>query len=37
VSEPITEPQLIELATNRDDNVAIHQAIRSVANDTLNL
>jgi 2-succinyl-5-enolpyruvyl-6-hydroxy-3-cyclohexene-1-carboxylate synthase len=37
VSAPITEPQLIELATNRDDNVAIHQTIRSVANDALTL
>ena len=28
VSEPVAEPQLIELVTNRDTNVAIHQSIR---------
>jgi len=37
VSEPITEPQLIELVTNRDDNVTIHQTIRSVAENALTL
>ena len=28
VSEPVAEPQLIELVTNRDTNVTIHQSIR---------
>jgi 2-succinyl-5-enolpyruvyl-6-hydroxy-3-cyclohexene-1-carboxylate synthase len=37
VSEPIAEPQLIELVTNRGDNVSIHQSIRSFADDALNL
>jgi 2-succinyl-5-enolpyruvyl-6-hydroxy-3-cyclohexene-1-carboxylate synthase len=37
VSEPITEPQLIELATDRDNNVEIHRTIRSVADDALTL
>lgn len=37
ISEPITEPQLIELVTNRDDNVAVHRSIRSVARGALDL
>lgn len=37
VSEPIAEPQLIELVTNRDTNVVIHQSIRSFADDARNL
>lgn len=35
VSEPIIEPQLIELATDRDDNVAIHRSIRSLVHTAL--
>jgi 2-succinyl-5-enolpyruvyl-6-hydroxy-3-cyclohexene-1-carboxylate synthase len=37
VSGPIVEPELIELVTNRDENVAIHQSIRSAAKSAMNL
>jgi 2-succinyl-5-enolpyruvyl-6-hydroxy-3-cyclohexene-1-carboxylate synthase len=37
VSGPIIEPELIELVTNRNDNVAIHQSIRSASRTAMSL